>query len=133
MEVHWGNSRQRSRKCEDNEVGAPEWSIRWVDDKWKFQNGHTRAENNIRYLCVLAHPGARAFITHAGSHGLYEGLCHAVPMVMVPLSAEQPDNAEKLASREAGIVLNILTVTSENIVQALNAVINDTRWGDSDA
>ncbi|TNM98052.1 hypothetical protein fugu_014298 [Takifugu bimaculatus] len=39
---------------------------------------------------LLAHPGARAFITHAGSHGLYEGLCHAVPMVMVPLSAEQP-------------------------------------------
>lgn len=48
-------------------------------------------------------------------------------MVMVPLLAEQPDNAEKMASREAGIVLNILTVTTENIVQALNAVINDTR------
>uniref|UniRef100_H3C714 UDP-glucuronosyltransferase n=1 Tax=Tetraodon nigroviridis TaxID=99883 RepID=H3C714_TETNG len=77
---------------------------------------------------LLAHPGARAFITHAGSHGLYEGLCHAVPMVMVPVSAEQPDNAEKMASRGAGIVLNILTVTSENIVQALNAVINDTRY-----
>ncbi|XP_022625957.1 UDP-glucuronosyltransferase-like, partial [Seriola dumerili] len=31
---------------------------------------------------LLAHPGARAFITHAGSHGIFEGLCHAVPMVM---------------------------------------------------
>lgn len=52
-------------------------------------------------------------------------------MVMVPVSAEQPDNAKKMASRETGIVLNILTVTAENIVQALDAVINDTRWGDS--
>uniref|UniRef100_A0A3B5KJ39 glucuronosyltransferase n=1 Tax=Takifugu rubripes TaxID=31033 RepID=A0A3B5KJ39_TAKRU len=80
---------------------------------------------------LLAHPGARAFITHAGSHGLYEGLCHAVPMVMVPLSAEQPDNAEKMASRGAGIVLNVLSVTTEDIVQALNNVINDTRYKDN--
>lgn len=78
-------------------------------------------------VSVLAHPGARAFITHAGSHGLYEGLCHAVPMVMMPVSAEQPDNAEKMASRGAGIVLNILLVTTDDIVQALNDVINDTR------
>lgn len=48
-------------------------------------------------------------------------------MVMVPLTAEQPDNAQKFASKEAGIVLNILTVTAENVVQALNSVINDTR------
>lgn len=80
-----------------------------------------------RDTCVLAHPGARAFITHAGSHGLYEGLCHSVPMVMVPLAAEQPDNAHKMATRGAGIVLNIFTITTETIVQALNAVINDTR------
>uniref|UniRef100_A0A3B5KIS6 UDP-glucuronosyltransferase n=1 Tax=Takifugu rubripes TaxID=31033 RepID=A0A3B5KIS6_TAKRU len=80
---------------------------------------------------LLAHPGARAFITHAGSHGLYEGLCHAVPMVMVPLLAEQPDNAEKMASRGAGILLNIFSVTTEDIVQALNNVINDTRYKDN--
>lgn len=48
-------------------------------------------------------------------------------MVMLPLTAEQPDNAEKMASRGTGIVLNIMKVTTENIVQALNAVINDTR------
>ncbi|XP_041848041.1 UDP-glucuronosyltransferase 1A1-like [Melanotaenia boesemani] len=77
---------------------------------------------------LLAHPGARAFITHAGSHGLFEGLCHAVPMVMVPIGGDQPDNAEKMASRGAGVVLDITSVTTEIIIQGLNEVINDTRY-----
>ncbi|KAJ0058997.1 hypothetical protein NL108_003355, partial [Boleophthalmus pectinirostris] len=74
---------------------------------------------------LLAHPGARAFITHAGSHGLFEGLCHAVPMLMMPLNAEQPDNAQRLASKGAGVVLNIQTITTEILVHGLKEVINN--------
>lgn len=77
---------------------------------------------------LLAHPGARAFITHAGSHGLFEGLCHAVPMLMVPLNGDQPDNAQRLESRGAGVVLNILTVTTESLVEGLREVINNPRY-----
>ncbi|XP_028283983.1 UDP-glucuronosyltransferase 1-1-like [Parambassis ranga] len=77
---------------------------------------------------LLAHPGARAFITHAGSHGLFEGLCHAVPMLMVPFNGDQPDNAERMASREAGVVLDIFSITTESLLQGLNKVINDTRY-----
>ncbi|XP_051256873.1 UDP-glucuronosyltransferase 1A1-like [Dicentrarchus labrax] len=77
---------------------------------------------------LLAHPGARAFITHAGSHGLFEGLCHAVPMVMVPISGDQPDNAQKLASKGVGVVLDIFSITTESLLQGLKDVINDTRY-----
>ncbi|KAM4727818.1 UDP-glucuronosyltransferase 1A1-like [Anableps anableps] len=77
---------------------------------------------------LLAHPGVRAFITHAGSHGIFEGLCHAVPMVMVPLNAEQPDNARKIESRGAGVVLDITSITTETLLQGLNEVINNTRY-----
>ncbi|XP_029971816.1 UDP-glucuronosyltransferase 1-1-like [Salarias fasciatus] len=77
---------------------------------------------------LLAHPGARAFITHAGSHGLFEGLCHAVPMLMVPVTGDQPDNAHKMASRGVGAILNIMSVTTEDIVERLNEIINNTRY-----
>ncbi|KAM4557645.1 UDP-glucuronosyltransferase 1A1-like [Fundulus diaphanus] len=77
---------------------------------------------------LLAHPGVRAFITHAGSHGIFEGLCHAVPMLMVPLNAEQPDNAKKIASRGAGLVLDITSTSTESLLQGLNEVINNTRY-----
>lgn len=78
-------------------------------------------------FCVLAHPGARAFITHAGSHGLFEGLCHAVPMLMVPLNGDQPDNAARMASRGVGIVLNILDINTETLLKGLKEVISDSR------
>lgn len=74
---------------------------------------------------LLAHPGARAFITHAGSHGLFEGLCHAVPMLMLPLNGDQPDNAHRFAHRGAGVVLNIHTVTVDELVEGLNQVISN--------
>ena len=76
---------------------------------------------------MLAHTGVRAFITHAGSHGLYEGLCHAVPMVLMPIRLDQHDNAEKLASRGVGVVLDISSITTESLLQGLNEVINDIR------
>ncbi|KAM8838691.1 UDP-glucuronosyltransferase 1A1-like [Synchiropus picturatus] len=77
---------------------------------------------------LLAHPGARAFITHAGSHGLFEGICHGVPMVMLPLNADQPDNAQRLVSRGAGVVLDMFSLTPEDLVQGINQVINDPSY-----
>uniref|UniRef100_A0A667YYY6 UDP-glucuronosyltransferase n=1 Tax=Myripristis murdjan TaxID=586833 RepID=A0A667YYY6_9TELE len=80
---------------------------------------------------LLAHHGVRAFITHAGSHGLYEGLCHAVPMVMMPLGGDQPDNAQRMASRGVGVVLDITTITVETLLQGLNDVINNSSYKES--
>ncbi|XP_061589002.1 UDP-glucuronosyltransferase 1A1-like isoform X1 [Cololabis saira] len=77
---------------------------------------------------LLAHPGVRAFITHAGSHGLFEGLCHAAPMLMMPVAGDQLDNAQKIASRGAGLVLDITTVSAESLLQGLTEVINDARY-----
>ncbi|XP_028988783.1 UDP-glucuronosyltransferase 1A1-like [Betta splendens] len=77
---------------------------------------------------LLAHPGARAFITHAGSHGLFEGICHAVPMVMLPIQWDQSDNAHKLASRGAGLVLDIYSISTDDLLLGLDEVINTTRY-----
>ncbi|XP_063789321.1 UDP-glucuronosyltransferase 1A1-like [Pseudophryne corroboree] len=73
---------------------------------------------------LLAHPKARAFITHAGSHGVYEGICNAVPMVMLPLFGDQMDNAKRMESRGAGIKMNVLDMTPGDLSSALHSVIN---------
>ena len=78
---------------------------------------------------LLAHPSARAFITHGGSHGIYEGVCHSVPMVMIPLGGEQADNVQRLASRGVGVVLDMGGITVASLLEVLDEVINNTRWG----
>ncbi|KAM4626626.1 UDP-glucuronosyltransferase 1A1-like isoform 2-T2 [Discoglossus pictus] len=77
---------------------------------------------------LLAHPKARAFITHAGSHGIYEGICNAVPMVLLPLFGDQMDNAKRVASRGAGVILNVVDMTPEDLSVALETVISDPSY-----
>lgn len=78
-------------------------------------------------LGFSGHPKTRAFITHAGSHGIYEGICNGVPMVMLPLIGDQMDNAKRIDSRGAGVTLNVLEMTSEDLQNAIKTVINDKR------
>ncbi|XP_069472103.1 UDP-glucuronosyltransferase 1A1-like isoform X4 [Ambystoma mexicanum] len=77
---------------------------------------------------LLAHPKTRAFITHAGSHGIYEGICNAVPMILLPLFGDQMDNAKRVESRGAGITLNVLDMTAEDLSNALKTVISDPSY-----
>ncbi|KAA8587441.1 hypothetical protein FQN60_016303, partial [Etheostoma spectabile] len=56
------------------------------------------------------------------------GLCHAVPMVMMPVGGDQADNAVRFANKGAGVVLDIYSITTESLLQGLNEVINDTRY-----
>ncbi|KAM9006483.1 UDP-glucuronosyltransferase 1-6 isoform X3 [Sarcophilus harrisii] len=77
---------------------------------------------------LLGHPKTRAFITHAGSHGIYEGLCNGVPMVLMPLFGDQMDNAKRMESRGAGVTLNVLEMTSADLSKALKTVINDKSY-----
>nr|KAF6495697.1 hypothetical protein HJG63_010098 [Rousettus aegyptiacus] len=77
---------------------------------------------------LLGHPMTRAFITHSGSHGIYEGICNGVPMVMMPLFGDQMDNAKRIETRGAGVTLDVLEMTSEDLVNALKTVINDKSY-----
>ncbi|XP_074857753.1 UDP-glucuronosyltransferase 1-2-like isoform X1 [Carettochelys insculpta] len=80
---------------------------------------------------LLAHPKARAFITHGGSHGIYEGICNGVPMVLMPLFGDQMDNAKRIESRGAGVTLNVLEITAEDMSDALNTVIYNKSYKDN--
>ncbi|XP_048049171.1 UDP-glucuronosyltransferase-like isoform X6 [Megalobrama amblycephala] len=77
---------------------------------------------------LLGHPKIKAFITHGGSHGIYEGICNGVPMVMLPLFGDQGDNAQRLVSRGVAEALSIFDVTSEKLLVALRKVINDKSY-----
>ncbi|KAL0985699.1 hypothetical protein UPYG_G00160690 [Umbra pygmaea] len=76
---------------------------------------------------LLGHAKVKAFITHGGTHGIYKGICNAVPMVMLPLIGDQGDNAYHMVVRGVGVKLSVFDITADKLVEALNTVINDTR------
>ncbi|XP_040005364.1 UDP-glucuronosyltransferase-like [Xiphias gladius] len=77
---------------------------------------------------LLAHPKAKVFITHGGSHGIYESICNAVPMLMFPLFGEQGDNVHRLVVRGVAEKLSIYEMTSEKLLAALNKIIHDKSY-----
>ncbi|XP_078391555.1 UDP-glucuronosyltransferase 1A1-like isoform X2 [Cetorhinus maximus] len=77
---------------------------------------------------LLGHPKTRAFITHGGTNGIYEAICNGVPSVMIPLFGDQGYNVDHMVDRGAGIGLDIERMSSHDLVNALNTVINDTSY-----
>ncbi|XP_037644837.1 UDP-glucuronosyltransferase-like [Sebastes umbrosus] len=77
---------------------------------------------------LLAHPKAKAFITHGGTHSIYEGVCNAVPMLMFPLFGDQEDNVQRMVIRGVAESFRIYDMTSETLLAALNKVIHDKSY-----
>ncbi len=73
----------------------------------------------------------QAVISHAGSGSVLGALAHGVPMVLLPMGADQPSNAHRCHDLGAAIVLDALTVTPGAIAAALNEVLTRPSYRDS--
>ncbi|XP_052447431.1 UDP-glucuronosyltransferase 2A1-like [Carassius gibelio] len=80
---------------------------------------------------LLGHPKTKAFITHGGTNGLYEAIYHGVPMVGLPLWGDQPDNLMHMKTKGAAVVLDIDSMQSKDLVDALKTVINNPSYKES--
>ncbi|KAM8858121.1 UDP-glucuronosyltransferase-like [Synchiropus picturatus] len=102
---------------------------------WRFTGEAPKnVSKNVRLMKwipqndLLAHPKAKVFITHGGTHGIYEGVCNAVPMLMFPLFGDQGDNVHKLVIRGVAEKLSIFDVNGDSMVAALKKLIYDQSY-----
>ncbi|XP_052591910.1 UDP-glucuronosyltransferase 2A3-like [Peromyscus californicus insignis] len=86
---------------------------------------NTRLFSWIPQNDLLGHPKTRAFVTHGGTNGLYEAIYHGIPMVGLPIFADQPDNIAHMQAKGAALKVNFNTLTSADLLKALTAVINE--------
>ncbi|XP_077877488.1 UDP-glucuronosyltransferase 2B17 isoform X2 [Ictidomys tridecemlineatus] len=99
---------------------------------WRYQGKkpdklgpNTQIYNWIPQNDLLGHPKTKAFITHGGTNGVYEGIYHGIPMVGLPLFADQPDNIAYVKAKGAAIQLEYRTLSSSDLLKTLRMVIND--------
>ncbi|XP_062340271.1 UDP-glucuronosyltransferase 2A1-like isoform X2 [Osmerus eperlanus] len=102
---------------------------------WRYsgEKPDTIAPNTILYDWIpqndlLGHTKTKAFITHGGTNGLYEAIYHGIPMVGIPLFADQPDNMMHMKSKGAAVMMDFNKMQSKDLVEGLNAVINDPSY-----
>ncbi|XP_019640626.1 PREDICTED: UDP-glucuronosyltransferase 2C1-like [Branchiostoma belcheri] len=106
---------------------------RYVGEKPAGLGNNTKPLAWLPQNDLLAHPKTRAFITHAGSNGLYEALHHGVPVVCLPLFGDQPANAARVVARGLGVTLDFSTVTADQLYQAILDVLTNNSYRETAA
>ncbi|XP_054584537.1 UDP-glucuronosyltransferase 2B31-like isoform X5 [Eptesicus fuscus] len=89
---------------------------------------NTRLYKWIPQNDLLGHPKTKAFITHGGTNGIYEAIYHGIPMVGIPMFADQPDNIAHMKTKGAAIRMDFNTMSTADLLNALKTVINDPSY-----
>ncbi|MFM9277621.1 macrolide family glycosyltransferase [Paenibacillus jiagnxiensis] len=67
---------------------------------------------------------AKLFITHGGMNSAHEGLYCGVPLIVIPLSADQPIIAEQVANIGAGMKLQMQSLTVNQLRETTDHVLS---------
>ncbi|WP_086662454.1 glycosyltransferase, partial [Lentzea kentuckyensis] len=67
---------------------------------------------------------AKVFVTHAGYSGVREALTAGVPMVCLPLFADQPRNAARIQDLEAGVQVDVKGLTASALAERIQHVLD---------
>jgi MGT family glycosyltransferase len=69
-----------------------------------------------------------AVISHGGNNTVTESLMHGLPLVVVPISADQPDSAAHIQASGAGIRLSPWRLTKRKLKMAIDRVLHDPAY-----
>lgn len=85
------------------------------------QPPNVRVERYVPQARIL--PRCSAVVSHGGSGSVLGALAHGLPMVLVPMGADQPANADRCEQLGAGVVLDATDATPAVARDALAAVL----------
>lgn len=90
------------------------------------QPSNVQIEQFIPQNVIL--PYAQAIVSHAGSGSVMGAISHGLPMVLLPLGADQPLNAQRCQALGLAITLDALTVTPQQIANACQTILEETSY-----
>ncbi|KAJ4448921.1 hypothetical protein ANN_00313 [Periplaneta americana] len=100
---------------------------------WKIGNisglpPNVKTATWLPQLEILKHPNVRVFITHGGNLGTQEAIYAGVPMVGIPIMADQPINVKNYVSKGVAVQLDYDSITTENVLKTVNKVLHDSSY-----
>jgi UDP:flavonoid glycosyltransferase YjiC (YdhE family) len=87
---------------------------------------NARVERYVPQSAIL--PRASAVACHGGSGSVLGTLAHGLPLVLLPMGADQPLNAERCAALGVGRVLDVIAATPEDVREAVSTVLSEPSY-----
>lgn len=125
----------------------PKWTQLFADTFSRFPNARFIWRNtggvgsnytlspNIRLLrwlpqvSLLAHPKTRLVISHCGLNSVFEAVRYSVPVLAIPLSGDQLNNAAKVTGHlKIGITADIHTMTRDSLFEDIRRMLDDKQF-----
>jgi glucuronosyltransferase len=75
-----------------------------------------------------AHPNVRLFITHGGLLSMLEAVCRGVPLIGIPIYADQFLNIGRAVSSGYGIRIDFNNITSDSLTWAIQEIIESPKY-----
>jgi len=73
-------------------------------------------------------PQCHLVVSHAGSGSVLGALAHGLPMVLIPIGADQPLNAARCEALGVAEVLEAAAVTPQEVREAVSRVLGDPAY-----
>jgi glucuronosyltransferase len=77
---------------------------------------------------ILGHAKTKLFVAHGGCYGQYEAVYHGVPMIGVPLFAEQGWNCVRARQKGIALCLDLLTFTADELHNTVQELIDNATY-----
>lgn len=77
---------------------------------------------------LLGHPKTRMMIYHGGAAGVYEATTHGVPLLIMPLAADQMGNAARVEAKGFGRAVDKNTMTEDEFREAVKDILTNPKY-----
>lgn len=105
---------------------------------WKFEDDRlTNLPDNVMVRKwfpqndILAHPNVKVFISHGGLFGIQEAVHHGVPILGMPVYADQYLNVKKGNAAGYALGVDYRTVTEEELRNSLTELLDNPKYKDN--
>jgi len=82
---------------------------------------------HLPQTAVLMEPLMNLVITHGGNNSFTESFTAGKPMIVMPLFADQYDNATRIQDKGYGLSIEPYTVTEAELSKAIDQLLNDSQ------
>lgn len=82
---------------------------------------------------IFRRPRCRPAISRGGVNTVLTALSHGIPLLCIPLGADQPDNAQRCVDAGAGLRLNRRLLTTARLKRTIRTMLSQAtfiRWAE---
>jgi glucuronosyltransferase len=102
---------------------------------WKYENdtlpdcpSNVRIGKWLPQRDILAHPNVKLFITHGGLLGTTEAITEGIPVLGIPIYADQRMNMNIAVGKDYGLTLDYNNITESSVSYYLNELLNNPKY-----